>query len=616
MMPLKTGPLGAAPGPAETDAPRPAWRDRLSARIPSLIRIHAVRSQPLAPLPGDPARARHAMGGTWIYGGAILRAGDTPPWTHPVQGEGWRDALHGFAWLDDLAALGNAEARRFAQGLVNDWAGRFGRGHGAGWRPGLTGLRQMRLISHSVFLLNGLLEDENRRLMRLLERQASFLARRHRIARPGLRQISAACGWVHSAICLDGAEVFESAALGALAKACHTGLGAGDALASRNPEHLLQIFSLLTWTANLLADRGRPRDPSLDTYIARLAAALRALRMSDGSLPRLHGGGRGQPGLLDNALRRSGLRPARAQGPIMGIARIDASGASVALDAAPPPIGADQGHAGTLGLELSCGHQPVIVHCGSGAHLGADWRKFGRTTAAHSTLELLGYASSRLPVGGAAEAALIDGPGEVALQHRVSGSASGLALSHDGWRASHGLTHLRMVQFEQDGRLLTGEDALAAMDGADRERLARITRVRGGRALDFAVRFHLHPDARPTLDMGGKAVSVTLPDGDVWVFRHSGEGALTLEPSVYLDRRHVQARASRQIVLRGRVAGLGGTVSWQFSRPVLAPSRRRAFAKAAGPGDVLSLAPSSRIGQGNGASATAQEEPLSLRDRV
>jgi hypothetical protein len=43
-----------------------------------------------------------------------------------------------------------------------------------------------------------------------------------------------------------------------------------------------------------------------------------------------------------------------------------------------------------------------------------------------------------------------------------------------------------------------------------------------------------------------------LRSGEDWLFSHDGEGTLTLEPSIYLERGRVEPRETLQIVLAGR----------------------------------------------------------------
>jgi hypothetical protein len=104
-----------------------------------------------------------------------------------------------------------------------------------------------------------------------------------------------------------------------------------------------------------------------------------------------------------------------------------------------------------------------------------------------------------------------------------------VTMSHDGWRRTHGLTHLRNLTLEDGGTLLRGEDALAAFSAADRTLLdAAYRRLPDDTGLRYAIRFHLHPDVRASIDLGGTAVSLALPSGETWVFRHSCAAELSL----------------------------------------------------------------------------------------
>lgn len=82
----------------------------------------------------------------------------------------------------------------------------------------------------------------------------------------------------------------------------------------------------------------------------------------------------------------------------------------------------------------------------------------------------------------------------------------------------------------------------------------------------FNIRFHLHPDVEPTLDMGGTAVSMTLRSGEVWVFRHDGVGELALQPSVYLEKGRIRPRSTKQIVLSARAMDYATRIRWSFAK--------------------------------------------------
>jgi uncharacterized heparinase superfamily protein len=229
--------------------------------------------------------------------------------------------------------------------------------------------------------------------------------------------------------------------------------------------------------------------------------------------------------------------------------------------------------ASSLAFELVSGAVPVIVSAGSGQVLGPEWHQAGRATANHSTLSLMGYASARLARGAtradAARQNFASGPRIVEVQQSEMKTAEAISLSHDGWRATHGLVHLRALQLAHDGSLLRGEDGLAAMTATDRATLDRVlARLKDGEGLRYAVRFHLHPDAEAKIDMGGTAVSIQLPNRETWVFRHSGQARLGLAPSVYLDEDRLRPRATKQIVLWAALNGYGSAVSWTLARPV------------------------------------------------
>ena len=547
-----------------------AWRAGVTGP-----RISGFVWQPPPGFTGSEARGRQLMAGNLMLGGHLFEAGSRDPWDIIPPTEAFQDALHGFDWLDDLACVPSGEGRTLAQAWLSGWLTRYRRGAGPGWTPDLVARRQIRLITHAGFLLPGLAPEIRSHLLTALARQGGMLQSRWRQARRGLPRFEALTALIYSACALTGMETALKPALTALAQECAQDIDPSGGLASRNPEHLLEVFHLLTWVAASLRQTGKPADPAIDTAIARIAPTLRSLRHADGTLARMQGGGRGAPGRLDAALARSNVRPSRIKGLAMGFARLGGRRVSLIVDAAPPMLGPGSfdAHASSLAFELVAGQEPVIVSSGSGRRFGPAWRRAGRATASHSTLSLMGYASARLARGATRTEPerqdFVTGPGTVEVQQSEMKTAEGLALSHDGWRATHGLVHLRSLQLDHDGSLLRGEDGLAAMTERDRTTLDRVlARLPADQGLRYAVRFHLHPDAVAKIDMGGTAVSIQLPSRETWVFRHSGDAVLTLEPSVYLDGGRLRPRATKQIVLSGRLTGYGSAVSWTLARPV------------------------------------------------
>ena len=137
---------------------------------------------------------------------------------------------------------------------------------------------------------------------------------------------------------------------------------------------------------------------------------------------------------------------------------------------------------------------------------------------------------------------------------------------HDGYLATHGLTHARTLELTHDGRALAGEDLLIAIENDQRRRFNTAVTEGNHAGIPFQVRFHLHPDVEAQLDMGGIAVSLALKSGELWVFRHDGSGELRLEPSVFLEKNRLKPRATYQIVLSSAALTHSTRLRWSLSK--------------------------------------------------
>ena len=519
---------------------------------------------------GSFAKGRQLVAGNFLFAGYLIEAPKTSIWALKSPDASFEGELHGFAWMDDLAAVGDVSTRQTAQGWLWEWIERFGRGSGAGWTPDLTGRRLIRWINHALFVLRGQESEKSEAFYRSLAQQTTFLSKRWHSASPGLPRFEALTGLIYAGLSLEGMEDLAKPAIKALARECAAQVDAEGGLPTRNPEELLAVFTLLTWAAAALSEAGLETPAQHLEAIERIAPTLRTLRHSDGGLARFHGGGRGQEGWLDHALASAGIKASQPDGLSMGFARLSAGRTSVIVDASVPPSGnaSRSGHASTLAFELTSGRRPLIVSCGSGASFGADWRRAGRATPSHSTVVLDGYSSARL---GDADSAsnletLINAPKHVPIE--VSHAPDGLRFQggHDGFEEIHGLTHARTLELTFDGRGLAGEDMLLAMEDPAKRRFDRSMDEIRLTGVPFDVRFHLHPEVDATLDLGGAAVSMALRSGEIWVFRHDGKFNLSLEPSVYLETGRLKPRATQQIVLSGRAVEYATRIRWSLSK--------------------------------------------------
>ena len=519
---------------------------------------------------GSFARGRQLVAGNYLFAGALIEAPGVDLWDIDTPDRAFDDALHGFAWMDDLAAVGDASTRDVGQRWLWAWIDRYGKGRGPGWTPDLTGRRLIRWINHAFFVLRGMEGPETEAFYRSLVHQTRFLSRRWHAAAPGLPRFEALTGLIYAGLSLEGMEELAPPAVAALARACDQQIDAEGGLPTRNPEELLDVFTLLTWAAAALEDAGQPVPDAHMAAIDRITPTLRTLRHSDGGLARFHGGGRGQEGWLDHALAASGVRTRQPDGLSMGYARLSAGRTSVIIDAAIPPVAAasQNAHASTFAFEVTSGRRPLIVNCGSGVSFGAEWRRAGRATPSHSTLTLDGYSSARLGDAdrSAASEVLIDAPDHVPIE--VSHAPDGLRFQggHNGYSRTHGLTHARQLELTFDGRGMAGEDMLLALEDHEKRIFDRVMDAKKLGGIPYDIRFHLHPEVDAALDMGGSAVSMALKSGEIWVFRHDGTQELSLEPSVYLEKARLKPRASQQIRMSGRAMGYATRVRWSLSK--------------------------------------------------
>jgi uncharacterized heparinase superfamily protein len=542
------------------------WADRLAILAARRARTAGgFVSQPEPRSIGLYTRGKQLMSGNVLLAGHLAEAPETLLWDIAAPDPAFSAEAQGFSWLDDLAALGTGQARTKAQDWTWAWIARFGAGRGPGWTPDLTGRRIIRWVHHATLLLQSRNRADAESFYRSLSRQAVYLSRRWRSAGAGLPRFEALTGLVYAGISLIGMEALVAPAITALVAACETDIDAEGGIPTRNPEELLEVLTLLTWSASAMGEANLSVPPALSSAITRIAPALRTLRHADGELARFHGGGKGVDGQLDQALAAAGVRAGTTPAIAMGFARLSGGRTSVIVDASAPPggRGAQSAHCSTTAFELTSGRRALVVNCGSGLTFGPAWRQAARATQSHSTLGMDGVSSSRLGRTGEA------------LEHRAAITASRLTagtegtdlfLAHDGWLRSHGLTASRSLTLAHDGRRLSGVDALTALTVEARRRFEDMMTATAMEGAGFTIRFHLHPDVDAELDMAGTAVSMMLRSGEIWIFRFSGPADLSLEPSAYLEKGRLNPRPCTQIVLRGQVLGFETRIGWTLAK--------------------------------------------------
>ncbi len=548
--------------------------NRFAARRVALSRpATAFVSQPEPRTIGSYAKGRQLVSGNYLFAGHLLQGAGQGIWDVAPPDANFSNELHGFMWLDDLAAVGDAQARKSGQDWLWQWIKLYGHGAGPGWTPELTGRRLIRWINHAIFLLMGQEAERSNQFYRSLGQQTLFLERRWRASPPGLPRFEALIGLIYAGLSLEGMESQLPAALKALAKECNAQISAQGGIPTRNPEELLEVFTLLNWTAMALREAGKTPSDAHWAAIERIAPTLRTLRHADGGLARFHGGGRGLTGRLDHALAESGIKHKQPMGLSMGFARLSAGRTSIVIDAAAPPKGkASTGaHASTLAFELTSGRRPLIVSCGSGHSFGRQWQRAGRATPSHSVLVLDGHSSSRLGTTPENRDWLIQIPQRVPVAINPAPDGISFEGQHDGYRRTHGLVHRRTLEMVFDGSGVVGEEHLFIPTDQDKRMFDAAMDARDLLGIGFDVRFHLHPDVEASLDMGGTMVSMVLKSGEIWLFRTDSACQLRLEPSVYLEKHRLKPRATKQVILSGRAMEYATRIRWSLAKPEDSP---------------------------------------------
>ena len=550
------------------------WRDRLAARRAGFSTRRAqVLTPPAPPVIGNPDRGAALVSGRFaLHQSRAVEIGTGTLWDVPAPTRAFEQARQDFGWLDDLAALGTAPARRRAHEWVTVWLTAQGHGAGPGWTLYTAADRLAQLLAHRGWLLSAPVGVAEARLDRALARHRRFVQARFRTVPPGPDGLCLAARIVSAAARLEHSDALLARAQDGLDRACPQTIDAAGGVMDRAPDTLGRAVCALADAALALVDAGLGPHPEHARALARAAPVLRALRHANGALARFHGGGAGDVARIDAALaalRGSGAAPARFAGAPslpMGYARLARGRVTVIADMAAPPTGreaAGTAHASTLGFEMTHGRAPLIVNCGAGAAFGPDWHDAARHTASHSAVILADRASSVIERARGGAMVLTEAPGDVQVDLHADAPDMHVVGAHNGYAKAFGLIHARRLDLSLAGDLLTGEDMLTAATTTDQRRFAPFARQGG---VPFAIRFHLHPDVDARLDPSAGAVRLTLPTRDVWHFSHDGLGTIRLDPSVYLEKTRAQPAACRQIVLSGRAAEPVTSVRWRLER--------------------------------------------------
>ncbi len=502
----------------------------------------------------DPTIANDIYAGHFAFGGRVVNGHGRAPFDLEPPSEAWAEALHGFSWLRHLRAADTALARANARALVSDWitTERSSPGHAIAWRPAVIARRLLSWLSQSPVILEGADAPFHRRLLRSLMSQSAVLQRRLAGGLDGSDRLWATLALVEVSLCVDKVAPTRRAAAAFLSELDRQIMADGGHV-SRDPQAIVDLLLDLLPLRQAFAARGAEVPPALLNAIDRMMPMLRLFRHADGALALFNGMATTQPEALATILAYDDARATPlTNAPYSGYQRLAAGDSVVVCDTGvpPPPAFAMRAHAGTLAIELSTRLSQFVVNCG---HPGPGDRAMtvaARSTAAHSTLVMDDTSSSRLlPPGrrGGRAGLLVAGPREVTVHRQTLEGATGIEASHDGY-APLGYRHRRCITLDDAGTSFTGEDELLTLLGTAPVRA-------------FAIRFHLHPLARPLYASDGRTVMIALPRGETWRFDTDGP-EVAIEESIYFGGAEGPRRAE-QIVVQATAPEVQ-RVRWSF----------------------------------------------------
>ena len=533
----------------------------------------AFVSQPEPRSYGVAARGVQMTSGNFLVSGRLVSAPEVPVWDIGLEDPEFRDNLHGFAWLDDLAASDLQDARARGRDWLFEWITRYGRSSRQGWRADVVGRRVVRWVNHAILILNQQPPEKSRLYFKSLGHQALFLQKRWQKMRPGLPRFEALTGLVYCGLALEGKSDLLQPALKALCEECDREIAADGSIASRNPEELMEIFTLLSWVSQAADTKAIMNAPEILKALERMAPTLRSVRLGDGGLVRFHGGGVVLSERLDQALADAGFRlPAHPKGA-MGYTRLVSGSTQLVMDTdvLPPEGASERAHACTLAFEMSSARLPLIVNRGQSREFSQTVRASTRETPAHNTLAFRKTSSASFDadgfIGRMTGRRVVAGPKLVTVLTDQNETGKAVRATHDGYVISHGMTHFRQIQVLKGGAEVWGEDAVRAETSFDRARFTAIATGKNRKVVPFQVHFHIHPDVSVELDLNGTAASLTMSNGQTWVFR-AKDGKTQLRRSSYMERGRLKPRATKQIVVTSRAVNYEGRVTWTLTRSV------------------------------------------------
>ncbi|MEO0343937.1 MAG: heparinase II/III family protein [Pseudomonadota bacterium] len=496
---------------------------------------------------GLAARGIQYTSGNFIIDGEVVEAPNRSIWEVGQTSLSHQMAAHKFEWVDDLIAAGSPRARHLMVEWFDAWLGDHEGKSNDTWDPLRVAHRLIRLLNHGALFLQGRDSQQHKRYFTTVSKHYRYLGYTWQALQDGLPQITALVALLFAAHATQSSDAEFQRFVTKMGETCRKFIGEDGGIPSRNPEELMQIFSLLSWTSRVIEALDIPMNKGILRGLELSAPCLRSLRFANGNLSVFQSGGPGMEGRLDQALADGRVRaPANPDGA-MGYQRLSAARSMLIVDAGVPRSLPSLG-----AFEFAAGRHPIIVNSGASGAFGERWAEKGRRSAAHS-MPIVNRTDSSLNVGAAS------------VTREVSGDANSLVIRHEGYLNSYGILIERRFTLSNDGQALGGEDHFILPNEAARKTYLTVARGASHLRVPVSLHFHLAAEADVQMNLGGTITSINLPNDQVWGFRKTS-GKLTLKPSVLMTPNRLRPLATQQIHLAADVGEEGLKLSWLLER--------------------------------------------------
>ena len=408
--------------------------------------------------------------------GVTRELGDN--WEHADAPRLWRFHLHYWDWAWGLAADPDRLAARAAfVRLWRSWHASAGFGQADAWHPYPAALRAWSWCGlHRDLVAGGDLEPD---FTAALAAHAGFLRRHLEYDVGGNHLIKGLKALAGLAVFFADERLLRLAVRRLTRQLARQVLADGGHY-ERAPAYHCQVLADLIDVADLLRAAGRAPAAELTEAVDRMRHWLGAVLTPDGQVPLLNDGYPVDRELI--AVLRPGPAP---EGPLFvlpdtGLVRAAAGGWHLLADVGPPcpPSLPAHAHADTFGCLVHVDGVPLLVDTGTSTYEPGPVRRYERSTAAHSTVQLDGADSTEVwDVFRAGRRARVG-----SLSARADSAGLSFDAAHDGFRRLPGRPRHRRRWSLAEGRLRVDD----LISGRGRHEIV----IRWQLAADSAVRIY------------------------------------------------------------------------------------------------------------------------------